>query len=99
MMNWGRPGWKFLHAVTFAYPEKPSTITKIRYMKFFKTLRYVIPCPMCREEYSRSVRKLQMHHLQNTETLSRWLVCVHNRVNTKLGKKVVSYEEVKQMYR
>jgi hypothetical protein len=42
---------------------------------------------------------LQMHHLQNTETLSRWLVCVHNRVNTKLGKKVVSYEEVKQMYR
>ena len=97
-IKWGRPGWKFLHSVTFAYPEKPSLRTKIQYMKFFKSLQYVLPCPMCRREYSRAARKLNLGHLKNTETLSRWLVCVHNQVNVKLGKAVVPFDVVKKMY-
>ena len=98
MINWGRPGWKFLHSVTFAYPEKPSLRTKVQYMKFFKSLQYVLPCPRCRLEYSRAVRKLTLRHLKNTETLSRWLVCVHNQINVKLRKAVVPFDEVKKMY-
>lgn len=98
MVNWGRPGWKFLHSVTFAYPEKPNTLTKMRYMAFFKSLRHVLPCPMCRLSYAHSVKSLTMKHMKNTETLSRWLVGVHNKVNFKLGKRLYGYDEVKQMY-
>ena len=97
-VNWGRPGWKFLHAVTFAYPMNPTEATKIRYMKFFKVLRYVLPCPRCREDYSILVKQLKHKHMKNTETLSRWLVCVHNKINFKLGKKLYGYDEIKQMY-
>jgi len=97
-VNWGRPGWKFLHSVTFAYPEHPSLSTKFQYMKFFKSLQYVLPCPRCRREYTIAVRKLSLRQLQNTETLARWLVHVHNRVNVKLGKPVVPFEDVKKMY-
>ena len=97
-INWGRPGWKFLHSVTFAYPENPSLRTKLRYMKFFKGLQYVLPCPLCRREYTKQVRRLAMRHLRDTETLAKWLVCVHNQVNIRLGKKVVPFEDVKKMY-
>jgi FAD-linked sulfhydryl oxidase len=99
MFNWGRPGWKFLHAVTFAYPKNPDLKTKLRYRRFFKMLKYVLPCPLCRAHYAKLVQHLGIKHMKNTGTLSRWLVDVHNKINVKLGKKVFSYEEVKQMYR
>lgn len=99
MFNWGKPGWKFLHAVTFAYPSHPDLKTKLRYRRFFKTLKYVLPCPACRSEYAKSVQHLGNKQMKNMKSLSRWLVDVHNKVNVKLGKKVFSYEEVKQMYR
>lgn len=99
MFNWGRPGWKFLHAVTFAYPNNPDLKTKIRYRRFFKTLKYVLPCPLCRAHYAKLVQHLGMSDLKNTNTLSRWLVNVHNKINVKLGKKVFSYDEVKHVYR
>jgi len=99
MFNWGRPGWKFLHAVTFAYPNNPDLKTKIRYRRFFKMLKYVLPCPLCRSHYAKLVQHLGLGHMKNTSTLSRWLVDVHNKINVKLGKKVFSYDEVKQMYR
>jgi FAD-linked sulfhydryl oxidase len=99
MFNWGRPGWKFLHAVTFAYPSAPDLKTKLRYRRFFKTLKYVLPCPLCRAHYSKLVQGLTIGHMKNAGTLSRWLVDVHNKINVKLGKKTVSYDEVKQVYR
>lgn len=97
-VNWGPAGWKFLHSVSFAYPEHPTLVDKQRYLRFFKTLAFVLPCPACRKEYSIVSRNLSMEKLANQETLSRWLVAVHNAVNKRLGKKIVSYNTVKKMY-
>lgn len=98
MMNWGRSGWKFLHAITFAYPEHPTMKTKMRYMRFFKMIKYVLPCPACRAGYAKNVKSLSLKNMKNTESLSRWLVGVHNQVNFKLGKRIFSYKTVKKMY-
>jgi hypothetical protein len=54
---------------------------------------------VCRAHYAKLVQHLEFKNLKNTNTLSRWLVCVHNVINEKLGKKTFSYDEVKQMYR
>jgi mitochondrial FAD-linked sulfhydryl oxidase len=98
MINWGRPGWTFLHAVTFAYPRFPSYKTKHRYLGFFKFLRFVLPCPACRREFSVETRELGLHHFKNRRTLSKWLVKVHNNVNKRLGKRVVPFGQVKLRY-
>ena len=96
MINWGPPGWKFLHAVTFGYPTFPSTRTKKRYQAFFKMLAFVLPCPSCRREFARE--PVTIEHFRNRDTLSRWLVKVHNRVNERLGKPKVSYAVVRRRY-
>lgn len=97
-VNWGPSGWKFLHSISFAYPEHPTVVDKQRYLRFFKTLAYVLPCPACRKEYASISRNLSIGDLKNQETLSRWLVNTHNIVNKRLGKHVMSYNSVKKMY-
>lgn len=97
-VNWGPAGWKFLHTITFAYPTNPTLKTKKRYMMFFKSLKYVLPCPVCRAGYAHNVKGLSLKHMRNQDTLARWLVGVHNQVNFKLGKKLKGYNEIKKMY-
>ena len=36
--------------------------------------------------------------LQNTDTLVRWVIDMHNSVNEMKGKKIYSYEEAIQLY-
>jgi mitochondrial FAD-linked sulfhydryl oxidase len=97
-VQWGPSGWKFLHAITFAYPEKPTLLEKKRYLIFFKSLRHVLPCPVCSAEYARKTRTLSLKQMKDRDTLSRWLVKVHNQVNFKLGKRIVKYSTVKRIY-
>ena len=98
MTNWGPAGWKFMHTITFAYPIKPTLKTKMRYMSFFKSIKYVLPCPVCRAGYAKNVKSLSLKNMRNTETLSRWLVGVHNQVNFKLGKRLYGYNTIKKIY-
>jgi hypothetical protein len=97
-MNWGPHAWKFLHAVSFAYPDNPSHMTKLKFLTFFKILRYVLPCATCRRGYTHESQDLSIKVLQNKDTLSRWLVNVHNKVNIRLSKKVRSYDDIKKLY-
>ena len=98
MIQWGAPGWKFLHAVTFAYPRYPSERTKYRFFGFFKMLKYVLPCPKCRKEFAIESRNLTMKTMKDRDSLARWLVSVHNSVNRRLGKKRVPFSVVKYRY-
>jgi len=98
MVRWGRPGWKFLHAITFAYPKYPSEKTKYRFFGFFKMLKYVLPCPACRRGFALESGDLTMETMRSRETLARWLVAVHNRVNRRIGKKTVPFSVVKRIY-
>jgi hypothetical protein len=88
MSNWGPAGWKFLHAITRAYPDKPSEMTKKRYLTFFKSIQYVLPCPVCQIGFASESKDLKMSTLKNRQTLVKWLITVHNRINKKLGKKI-----------
>lgn len=47
-----------------------------------------MPCQLCRYEYDQSIADLG----ENSD-LFRWSVDFHNKVNAKLGKPVVTYEE------
>ena len=37
-------------------------------------------------------------HLDSRDSLSRWLVDFHNKVNERLGKPIMKYEEVAKEY-
>ena len=77
---WGPPGWVFLHFIALNYDEKRSN----RYFQFFNSLKHVLPCGKCRDNYTKIITsgplKLKMNILKSRKTLNYWLFKVHNKV-------------------
>ena len=94
---WGPSAWKFLHTITFQYPENPTDIEKRKYYVFFNSLKDVLPCPNCREHYSEHFNKIPIQ-MESRKELIEWLIDIHNEVNQKNGKRVLQYEEVYKKY-
>jgi hypothetical protein len=59
----------------------------------------MLPCEECCQHYCSEFDKDPVdNHLDSKYKLSLWVVNFHNRVNTRLGKKNVSYEDARAMY-
>lgn len=95
--DWGPAAWKFLHAITFAYPDLPTIQEQNDAEKMFLSLSSLLPCLACREHY---VAEISAHppDARSKTTLSTWLVDLHNRVNQRLGKPVFSYLAAESLY-
>ena len=93
---WGPSAWRFLHAVTFAYPEVPSEEHKDAARNLFRSLKLMLPCGDCCTHYCAGFSLDPVDkHLESREALSRWLVGFHNKVNARLGKPEYAYERAK----
>ena len=97
---WGSSGWNFLHYITFTYPNNPTEQEKETYLNFFSLVGKVLPCKNCRINYENHQEKYPLNDLvlSNKENLVKWLINVHNEVNLKNGKKILTYDEVLQNY-
>ncbi len=98
---WGPSLWHSLHAISFNYPIKPNKDEKRHYLEFFMSLRYVLPCKYCRDNFVKNIQKvpLNMSTMKNRETLSKWLYHLHEEINTMLGKKSnLTYKDVRARY-
>jgi hypothetical protein len=101
----GPPLWVALHAITFGYPaENPTKEQQQAYLQFFRSLEHVLPCKYCRLSYRRFIAArgrapLSQATMKNRDSLARWLYCLHNLVNERLGKsRCPSYERVRSRY-
>ena len=92
---WGPHGWKFLHMVAIGYPNEPSEDQKKRYKSFFESIQYILPCPICSNNYKKHLKELPLTDevLKNRQNLSHWTIDVHNIVNKEKGKKVWNYDD------
>jgi hypothetical protein len=97
---WGKPFWNVMHSITFSYPDKPSDDDKDRIRIFFKIVPYFLPCSVCGMHFVKEMaaKPLSDEVLASMDTLSRWLVDLHNSVNVRLKKTEVSYEAAKKFY-
>jgi len=96
---WGPHGWQFLHSITLAYPDNPTDNDKQNHLQFFDSLKYILPCDKCKNHYAQTLMTYPIeNHLENKESLFRWLVDVHNRVNIDNNKREYSYDEVTEIY-
>ena len=100
---WGPGLWVGLHSITFGYPQKPTKDDKKNFREFFILVGEVLPCKYCRESYRNFITtgstKLTDSSMENRETLTKWLYCLHEAVNNKLGVDYgVSFEDVKKRY-
>lgn len=98
--EWGPSAWRFMHYITMAYPDNPTTIDKQNMKTFFSSIGSILPCEKCRINFAKhtSVYPLNDYVLNSRFDLVNWLIDVHNEVNKMNGKKVLSYDEVIQLY-
>ena len=97
---WGPGTWKLLHSITFNYPKEPTSRDKEIHANFFNSLQYVLPCEKCAYHFSQNLKKYPIEEvLDEKEEFVKWLIHVHNEVNTMLNKPVKSQEEVIEEYK
>lgn len=98
---WGPPLWHYLHTMSFNYPVEPTNKQKEKYRCFVLNLKNVLPCGKCRKNLLKNFKKLplEMKHMKNRETFSKYVFDLHELVNTMLNKKSgLTYDEVRERY-
>jgi len=96
---WGPHGWYFLHSITLAYPDNPTDDDKTIHKNFFESLKDILPCDKCKVHFNQTLTTYPIeNHLENKESLFKWLVDVHNRVNIDNDKREYTYDEVTKLY-
>jgi len=100
---WGPHAWVTLHSIAYCYPNNPTDKDKDNYYNFYSLVGDVLPCFYCRDSYKEFIKdgntKLDHNVFENRESLTKWLYCIHEAVNKKLGVDYdVSYEDVTNRY-
>ena len=100
---WGPGAWKFLHAISFAYPAAPDDLMVQQFSAFFRNLPFVIPCPACGEHchsyFQRHAEEFAAA-MRSGPALQRVLVDLHNDVNKRRSPPLppMPFETVRQIY-
>jgi hypothetical protein len=101
-ITWGPSLWRFLHVISFTYPDKPTASDEENYRKFFLSLGEVIPCPGCAKHYKEYVAEHPIA-FETKDSLSRWMYDFHNHVNatkpvSEQTSITPSFEDIKYFY-
>ena len=97
--KWGNPGWKFLHTITFNYPNNPTDYDKERYTNFFTNVGQMLPCKYCRDSYNIYIKYLKIDDfLDSREGVTYWLYRLHNLVNKKIYKDNINFLDIINEY-
>ena len=89
---WGPIFWNTMHIITLGYPERPSESEKAAAAAFFESLTKLIPCPICSSHYSEFLKEMPPQ-VDNRSGLIFWMFNLHNKVNARLGKSEISFEQ------
>jgi len=95
--HWGPAAWKFLHAATFSYSDNPTMEEKNGAEQFFKSLQYMLPCKQCKDNFISEINE-SPPDVKSKDALSQWLVNIHNKVNVRLQKPIMTYDKAKNEY-
>ncbi len=92
---WGPKAWHLLHSFSLHINNELTKDNKHEYYLFYKTFIYMIPCKICRLHY-KDMFEFQEPLIEKDitkKTLPKWVWKIHNRVNIRLGKKEITFEE------
>ncbi len=94
---WGPKAWHLLHSFSLHHNQNEiwDKEKKHGFYLFYKTFVYLIPCKICQLHYKNMFEIFEPLDEKNIspKTLPKWIWKLHNRVNSRLGKKELTYEE------
>ena len=66
----GRSTWGLLHTIAAYYPASPSDVDKENALNFVKSLSYLYPCEVCREDFKESVAKAPPRYVSDAVAIA-----------------------------
>ena len=97
---WGPLFWHTIHIVALGYSNTPTYAQKRAAKDFYESLAMLIPCPVCRDHYSKHLANFPISpHLDKRDDLFKWTTHLHNEVNASLGKERMLDSSVLYYYR
>lgn len=97
---WGPHVWAAIHLICLGAPESFTGSDTSGYRAFFTNLPAILPCEKCQEHLRQNLKEISIEAALSggRESLFRWSVQLHNKVNSQLGKRVIPYEEAKEFW-
>jgi Erv1 / Alr family len=91
---WGPHYWFFLHTIALNYPHHPTAIVKKRYYDFLVNLHLFLPNIAYGSYYSALLDKYPLSpYMDSNKSLVKWMNIIHNEINKKLEKPLVSLDQ------
>ena len=91
---WGPKFWFFLHTISLTYPNYPNTITKKKYYEFIQNLPLFLPIEEIATNFSKLLDQFPIQpYLDNKESFIKWVWFIHNKINEKLEKPIISLND------
>lgn len=91
---WGPHYWFFLHTIALSYPNYPNTITKKKYYEFIQNMPLFIPIESISNDFSKLLDNYPVTpYLDNKDSFIRWVHFIHNKINEKLEKPIISLNQ------
>jgi len=96
--HWGTFAWNYIHNITiidFEYAEDNIRFSKITY-EILKNFKF--PCNKCQIEYDNEVNNINSNNFNKSMYLFEWSWKLHNKINEKLNKPIITYEEALKIH-
>jgi hypothetical protein len=91
---WGPHYWYFLHTIALSYPNYPNAVTKKKYYELIQNFPLFIPVEQISKEFSHLLDKYPIQpYLDKRESFVKWTWFIHNKINEKLEKPILSLED------
>lgn len=92
---WGPYVWYNFHILSYAYNDSDQE----KYKVMFKSIPYIIPCLTCKEHLKRSfIKSSPNDNIIDRKSIIEWLNNLHNIVNKRLGKKIITLNRAEKIY-
>ena len=95
----GPPFWFTLHNGITTYPINPTPFVQNGMKQLLLNLPLIVPCLTCKEHFYTFLRNADLDQATSSrENLFSFFVDIHNYVNKRYNKPMMSLEEAKIIY-
>ena len=93
----GPPTWAYLHIATIHLPEDLNPVVATQVRNTMLAIPVMVPCEACALHSGNfmTANKARLDSLKTGSEFFNFTVDLHNFVNQRLGKKIVTYEEAR----
>lgn len=96
---WGPHFWFTLHTIAITYPTHPNDTVKKKYYDLIQNLPLFIPDSKMGNKLSDYLDKFPVTpYLDSRMSFMKWVNFLHNKINMKLGKEVISFDDSIKLY-